>query len=316
MNLFDLSPRELTNSAVWMWLLSGLTMPEENVRRKIAKGLLTDLNVPVPDTLQLLKTEYSLPDGRRIDIFLQGQALGQPYIFFIENKVSGDAGIDQQVRGYIDALKDRGVPVYSAVFSLYPGIRSQIEQSQLFDAETRPQVVDTDRMINLLGQFELHEDGIPAEFLRHLIGHKDKAIRVRTAIQKSGADPETWLDVAKRNGVSDLFAEYVDCASVFEVGSQGCLFVEYFTGRSVAVLAKPKRPLISLHPMRSMVNKGLWVGFNDTNWRANFGKAFPQSVLPKDFEKVPDSKQPNWEFGYLESAEEIQQFFSAFEAVV
>jgi hypothetical protein len=65
-----------------------------------------------------------------------------------------------------------------------------------------------------------------------------------------------------------------------------------------------------------VVNKGLWVGFNDTNWRANFGKAFPQSVLPAGFEKAPDSKQPNWEFGYLESAEEIQRFFAAFEAVV
>jgi hypothetical protein len=171
-------------------------------------------------------------------------------------------------------------------------------------------------MINLLGQFDLHEDSIPAEFLRHLIGRRNKAIRVRTAIKKSGTDPETWLDVAKLNGVADLFSDYVDCASMFEEESKGSLFVQYFTGRSVAVLAKPRSPLISLHPKRSMVNKGLWVGFNGTNWRSNFGKAFPQSVLPLGFERAPDSKQPNWEFGYLESAEEIHQFFSAFEAVV
>lgn len=315
MNLFDLSPRELTNSAVWTWLLSGLTMPAESIRYKIAIGILTDLNVPIPESVQLLKTEYALRDGRRIDIFLEGRSHGQPYIFFIENKVSGDPGIDQQVRGYIDVLKDRNIPVYSAIFSLYPGINNQIEQSQKFDSKTRPQVLDIDRMINLLSRYELHEDGIPAEFLRHLIGRKNKTIRVRTAIQKSGADPEMWIEVAKRNGVAELFMEYVDCASMLEEKSLGNLFIQYFTGRSVAVLAKPRRPLISLHPNRSVASKGLWIGFNDTNWKSTFGKAFPQSVLPADFERAPDSKQPNWEFGYLESAEEIQGLFSAVPTV-
>lgn len=66
-NLFDLSPRELTNSAVWMWLLSGLGIPG-SIRHRIAVDLLTDLGVPVPDSVQELRTEYALPDGRRIDM--------------------------------------------------------------------------------------------------------------------------------------------------------------------------------------------------------------------------------------------------------
>ena len=48
------------------------------------------------------------------------------------------------------------------------------------------------------------------------------------------------------------------------------------------------------------------------NWLSHFGTEFPTEVLPSDFADEPDSKQPNWHFGYFKMPEDLSVFFSAF----
>ena len=255
LNLFDLSSRELTNSAVWIWILDGLRTSEKSLRKEIAVRLLQELKVPVPDVIKVLKAENSLPDGRRIDVYLEGESSGKPFIFFIENKVSHDASVDSQVAGYLDVLSNKEQPVYSAVLSLHPGIQQQIKNSTKFTENNRPVVFDIEQMIELFSYFKLHEESIPAEFLQHLITRQKQSNRVRSAIIRGGADPEVWLAVARQNGVEDLFSMYIDLASGLEVVTGGQIAVKYFNKRSVAVLGKSNRPLLSLQPQKSKVDK-------------------------------------------------------------
>ncbi len=114
MNLFELAPKELTNSAIWAWILHGLTEADaDDTRRQIASKMLTALDVPIPMPSEVheVATEKALCEvnwppyavkaktatdsetkgnserkSGRIDVFLRTQG-GDPYVFFIENKV-------------------------------------------------------------------------------------------------------------------------------------------------------------------------------------------------------------------------------------
>ena len=312
LNLFDLSPRELTNSAVWIWILDGLRSPASSMRKEIAVRLLQELKVPVPEVIKVLKTEHSLPDGRRIDVYLEGESSGKPFIFFIENKVSHDASVDSQVAGYLDALANNEQPIYSAVLSLHPGIQQLIKNSSEFTKNNRPAVFDMEQMIGLFSCFDLPEESIPAEFLQHLITRKEQFDRVSSAITRGGADPEMWFTVARQNGVEDLFAQYIDLASGVESSSNGQLYVEYFKSKSVAVLNKSKQPILSLQPKKSTSASGLKLGYNSVNWLKHFDSEFPIDLLPADFADDPISGQANWHFGYFSQPEDLSLFFSAF----
>jgi len=311
LNLFDLSPRELTNSAVWAWILDGLNSSKDSLRQSVANELLKTLNVPVPDEVRVLETERSLPDGRRMDVYLEGVKLGKEFIFFIENKVSHDTAVDSQVAGYLDALSQRGMAVYSAVLSLAPEIRQLIVNSPRFTEENRPAVLDLEQMIGFFSRFNFAEESIHAEFLRHLICRNTRNNRVRNAFVRGGADPEMWLAVARKNGVEELFSEYVNLASQLEDVSGRQLEVKYFNGRSVAVVGKSKRALFALHPEKSKRHVGLWLGYNHVNWLYHFNTDFPVNVLPEDFSDKPDGQQPNWHFGYIMNKQELALFFSA-----
>jgi len=313
LNLFDLSPRELTNSAVWAWILDGLRSSENTSRREIAARLLRTLQVPIPDKVCVLRTEQPLPDGRRIDVYMEAEKEGRSFIFFIENKISTDYHVDSQVAGYLDALSSKECPIYSAILSLSPKIQHQVKESAKFTDERRPGVLDLDQMIDLFNCFELPNDSIPAEFLKHLKGRKQRMTRVRSSLSRGGSDPEVWLSVARQRDVEEEFSQFVDLCSELEDTGGGAFALKYFSGRSIALMGKSNRPLLALHPKKSSSLNGLWLGYNHLNWKYHFGTDFPLTVLPTDFYDEADSKQPNWHFGFFKTPADLSLFFSAFD---
>ena len=310
LNMFDLAPRELTNSAIWAWLLDGINQEDSvDPRIPIARRFFENLSLSPPRGAVRISTEKTLPSGARLDVVLEWQDAEGPVFLFIENKVLPAQGLAHQVAGYLKELGDLHERIVPVVLTHDERASDQMAASGLFP-KSLPPIFTLRDMLELLTGLDTATGSILGEFRAHLSGKIQKLRQIEQALRRGGADIDYWLPEIQRRGVEDLFSEYLAAAE-----RSGCSGVDFNFGRSVAVRYAPRNglkgnPVFSLHPKKCDFEQGLWIGYNHATWEKIFGWPFPEENLPELFENQPDSKQPHWHFGFFATVEAVQRLFS------
>lgn len=308
-NLFDLAPREMTNSAVWAWLLHGLQDTSDTPRKRIATRLMEKIGVPVPDVIDSIETERILPNCCRLDVCMEGMVGRQRFIMFFENKMRYDSNADSQVAGYCEALQNEGYELYPVLLSSFSGREILAKISR----QWQPICLNLEEMIELVAT-EAHPYGtILSEFHDHLSRRLDRTRRAQTAFSRGNADPDMWLAVARENGVEELFTEYLSLAE-----AAGCSKIDFNQVRSVVVKyahtpGLSGNPVLLVYLKMSSLTCGLRIGYNHVNWEKAFDLVFAKECLPADFADEPakQENQPNWHIGFVRTSNELRRIFEA-----
>lgn len=323
-NLFSFASKELTNSGVWAWILSGLKYTNTSpILEELAKKLFSSLQIPIPEEIRVLEREYSISGRQRIDVYIEGVSKGKSFIFFIENKISRDQNVCNQVKEYISSVQQKGVAVYPAIFSHDPLIKSQVAdfmKSGSLNCEVK--VFDIKDMLNLFSGTSFQEHDFLAQFYDFLkLKEQNLSVFAKSLKGRSGGrggSLEQWLEVAAEREITELITCYVAEAEKLYPSD-----IAYNIHRSIAIHFATRSssgkgsPVISLHPKKSNRNKGLYIGFSNQNLKKVFGREMPKNALPANFEDVPVIQgSNNWRFGYFATEEDIRQLLKGISSII
>lgn len=323
-NLFSFASKELTNSGVWAWILSGLKEKKASpVLKELAEKLFVTLQLPIPEEIKVLEREYSISGRQRIDVYVEGVSNGSQFIFFIENKISRDQNVGHQVREYISSVQKQGVPVFPAIFSHDPFIKMQVAdfvKSNILNCEVK--VFDIKDMLKLFEGTSFQEHELLVQFYDFLklkeqnISAFAKSVKGRSGGR--GGSLEQWLEVAAERGITELITFYVAEAEKLYPSD-----IAYNIHRSIAIhfTNRPSSgkgsPVISLHPKKSNRDKGLYIGFSNQNLEKVFGREMPKNAIPANFENVPIVQGNNtWRFGFFATEEDIRRLFKGISSLI
>lgn len=331
MNLFSLAPKELTNSAIWAWILHSLceTSEEAGPRQQIAMNLLARLQVPVPNSgdIHEIQTEKVLPtlqrpacrvkgQNRRIDVFLRTKG-ENPFVFFIENKVVEQenqlAALLEQIEGYDSYFETvrRVDPSYaSIVYPAYFGYEPDTADRLIALAKKkgsslaeRLRCCPASVMLEAFAGTDFVSDPILKNFHDWLQSRR-KFIEFRAAARAGCNVPvEDVIEASRELGFSELL-------NAFWNGLQRCQPVHSQISlvrvdvRNINFFRGGATPLTVRWYYDSGRN-GLYVGLHE-NFASIMGRPLPTDAIPPGFAY---EKESNWLYGYFQSAEEIDRFW-------
>lgn len=107
-NIFDFAYKELTNTAIWAWILS-MRHIQDNEIQTIEKKLTILLGIP-PDAIlnDNISTNINLTSKDQLDILARYSYQNEEIFLVIENKTRKDLNVISQLKRYIDVLKSQG----------------------------------------------------------------------------------------------------------------------------------------------------------------------------------------------------------------
>jgi hypothetical protein len=327
-NIFSYAPKELTNSAMWAWILSALkTEDHHHPRYAIAQNILNRLDVPIPrpEDIAEIHTERSfkkintgkidIPSVKgRVDIFLR-VAGAAPAVLFIENKVVENdiERLYRQIKDYDEQFQfiKRQLPAYASnIYPAYFGYEDWVADQLVLRARQsdgdfahRLKVFPVTAMIDAFQGTEFDQDPVLKQFYSWLIIKKKFVTIRRQARMKSYPPVADVIEAARDFGFGHLLeqfmAGYAGCSllrqQITQVRSE-IRNINFFQGRGT--------PLTVRWFYNSGPN-GLYVGLHQNIERLT-GIDFFQN-LPEDFGYEQDGE---WIFGYLRTERHIQAFWT------
>jgi len=335
MNIFTLAPKELTNSAIWAWILQSLASEQysDDPRRKIAEKMFSimGISLPAPSEIHEIITEKSLrtmhrPAGMlgsgnergRIDVFFRTMG-NQPFVFFIENKVAElnkdvTALLEQMERyySYLDVISKTDNSYCTLIYPAYFGYETDTAEALTELAKSRNSILNgrliTFPVPKMLAAFEgsgFEKNPILNDFHRWLKS-REKFIGFRAAARRGvNVSIAEVIEASRPLGFGHLLAAFVS-------GMERCSRVNsQISKRSVDVrninFFKGAATPITLRWYYNSSPNGLYIGFHkqfDKILNVNFS----HRSLPPAFAFEADSE---WLFGFLKTEEEISTFWSA-----
>ncbi|WP_200341638.1 hypothetical protein [Rhodovibrio sodomensis] len=334
-NLFEFAPRELSNSAMWAWILNGLRHPEPaNARRQIATQLFEHLRIPVPRPTDVLdiQTEYVLDmvsrgndtaltfSGKgndRVDVLMRFNA-PRPTFLFIENKVAtgnnevNPSDIARQIHRYdvhLHKISKCNAEIGSTVYPVYFGFEDFIaervrEETRVFDSAlaSKLRCCDTSIMLKAFSGTGYKQDPLLTQFYDWLVV-KHNFVKLRRRAENRNTEPNTReiVDAADAAGFGHLLNAFLEeFRSCDHLKSQLRPRVQK---RNINFRRGSETPLTVRWYYNSGVN-GLFVGFSKS-YKDSFDRNVHQK-LPSDFLY---HKESQWRFGFLRTLSEVSTFF-------
>lgn len=305
-NLFDYAYKELTNTAIWAWILANEDSTDAELV-EVSRRLRQKLGIPTEAKFIHVATNQNIDAKNQLDILATYEILDRKLFILIENKTGKSAGVLEQIKRYILKLQEEGAQhIRPFIFSFdveLDAMREVHQKDGVFTVTIRDMqdIFNQETYINIvLEQY--------ASFL------KKKLILVQKMTEHKGRKSgemgyEYWQDISSRKGVEDLLFFYVEKAE----GIQSCE-TRFNKNNSVHLQFKNEGALVSARPKESNIVKGLKIGYSVTN----LGHRLDAAYLPSSFE---DDKilQPNiptgneWRFGFFNNREAIAQFLSFFD---
>ena len=296
-NIFDFAYKELTNTAMWAWILA--SEQSETLEVSIlSKNLKQKLGIPSHYNLTSISTNVNISPKDQIDILAKYRH-GNEYIFLvIENKTRKDENVANQIMRYSDQLNKLNITnIKNFIFTF----DLEIEENREDLLRNNIQLFTINDMSNLLE--EKSYNNLLLQQYKNYIQKKQKFQKMilNSIGKKEGAmDFDFWEENASKNGILELFYFYLKELEKFSNAET------IFSKERSVFLKLNKHPIISLHPKKSNCVKGLRIGFSETNIK-KLGVELQQSIdLPKDFEHEREIQSGNvWIFSYFDSEEKI-----------
>lgn len=326
-NIFSFAPKELTNSAMWAWIISALKLGDHSSPRySIAKNIFAkfDISVPRPEDVVELHTERSfrqinrgevvIPSVKdRVDIFMRiGGSF--PATIFVENKVV-ERDVDdlyRQIRRYDEQFKliKSRLPSYvGAVYPAYFGYEDWVADQLLIHAHQldqdfadRLKVLSVTGMINAFEESDFDREPVLAQFYSWLTVKK-KFVNIRRQVRmKVRPSIGDVVDAGSEVGFGNLLEQFM-------VGFENCRVLKARISevridiRNINFFQGSSTPLTVRWFYNSGPN-GLYIGLHRNVERLTGVDLFQS--LPRDFGYERDGE---WIFGYLRTAEHVEQFW-------
>lgn len=332
MNIFSFAPKELTNSAIWAWILHSLC-EEDNVnepRRKIAENMLRMMAIPIPNASDVheIQTEKSMrtlqrpnafvdSQSGRIDVFMRTQGVS-PFVFYIENKVvEQDREVPkllEQIEMYyrfFDHVRQRDPSYCSTIYPAYFGFEADTgDRLKAHAVKTNSPVADSlicfpaERMLRAFQDTGFEQERVLSDFHKWLTS-REAFIRFRgKARQKSNMSIEDVIGASYPLRFGHLLNAFVR-------GMDRCTIVKRQINRhSVDIrninFFKGMSTPITLRWYYNSGSNGLYVGLHE-NFEQILNVRLSKSALPVHF---AHEKDVNWLFGYFKTEKEIESFWN------
>lgn len=309
LNLFDYAPKELSNTAVWAWLLSHLQFPKNatNLEYNIALRLLNRIGVPKPEDTQRVSKEVPLQNNERIDLLCKFKSGSEMYYLIIENKIEHDPDVIQQIRTYRRNMP-QSYPIYSAIFTFDISLES--ERNRL--REDGIELFTIKDMVSFFSDENISNNTILTHYFDFLVRKSRSLINEATSIQDRDESGQPlyykWLSVARDQGVEDLFEK------VLEMMREKSANIRFHGTNSITACYKRQdggneRPLIAFWPRKSDDYNGVRIGYSDTCSKY-LSLTVNDEYLPSAFDKqYYRADQNDWYFGSIYNEDDLRRFF-------
>lgn len=301
-NIFDYAYKELTNTAVWAWILASEDSDDAELV-DVCRSLKNKLGVPAGAKLRHIATNQNIDAKNQLDILATYEIADEELYVLIENKTGKSVGVLEQIKRYILKLKDEGAQnIRPFIFSF------DVELEHMREAHQKDGVfiVTIRDMQDVFGR-EPYQNIILAQYALFL---KKKLFLTQKMADHKGSKAgrmgyEYWQDISSRRGVEDLLFFYVE-----KSGSIHSCDIRFNINNSVHLQFKNQGALVSARPKESNIVKGLKVGYSVTN----LGGRLDAAYLPSDFEDKEILQVRNeWRFGFFNNRDDIEQFLSFFD---
>lgn len=327
-NIFSYAPKELTNSAMWAWIISSLkTGHADDPRYVIAKNIFTELGIPIPAAADVaeVQTERSfklintgpvtIPSGQgRIDVFVRISG-ARPAVLFIENKVTDlsreVAGLltqiqkyDEQFRLTVQRLPTYATTIYPAYFGYEDWVADELVQyAHQSDPSlaSRLRVFPVTKMIAAFQGTGFESDPVLSQFYAWLLV-KQKFIDIRRKARlKQHAPISDVIEAGRSVGFGHLLEKFM---SVFDNSLVRSEFTDVRVDiRNINFRRYGSTP-ITIRWFYNSGPNGLYVGLHEDLRQTGRHSFFRR--LPGDFAYEQDQR---WVFGYLRTEADVERFF-------
>lgn len=299
-NLFDYAFKELTNTAVWAWILANEGSDDQELS-DVSRTLRCRLGVPENARFLHVASNQNIDAGNQIDILATYESGNEKVFVLIENKTGKDDNVLVQTKRYISKLRDCGAQhIIPFIFTFDVDIKRESFQEDGISIMT---IMDMQRIFGA--------DSYKNIILNQYASFLKKKLFILLEMSKNKGNKngemsyEYWQGIASHRGVEDLLFFYVE-----KSGRLRSSETRFNKNNSVHLQFRREGALISARPKELNIVKGLKIGYSVKN----LGYRLDANYLPAEFEDEFFPQGTNeWRFGFFDNRGSIDRFLSFFE---